>query len=69
MEEATGENLSSALPRLPTNVRGKESAEAGLLSLTGKSDKRGPWRQDQGVSPEGGTAAHCSPGCKSHGVP
>ena len=36
--------------------------------LTERSEKRGPWRQVQGVSPGGAPAAHGSTGCKAVGT-
>ena len=44
-------------------------AQAGLLSLTGKSEKGVSWRQVQGVSLGQAATAHRSPVCKSGGVP
>ena len=39
----------------------------GLLRLTGESEKRGSWGQDQGVSLGRAASLHCSPAPESHG--
>ena len=65
VEEATGEPLGSALLWLPRNVTGKMRAVAGCCQLTAKSEKRGLWRQVQGVSLGRAATACCSPARKS----
>ena len=69
VEVVIGESRHGALLWLPREVTGKEEQGRAAVSSRRSQRRRGPWKQDHGVSPRWAAAAHVSPGCESPGDP